>query len=274
MVYIQTDAPINPGNSGGPLVNVRGEVVGINTLILSQSGGSEGLGFAIPSNTVANVFAQIRKDGHVHRGYIGVVLTPITHTLAAGLKLPKEHGMILEDVTPDGPADWAGAKVGDIILAVNGRPTTDARRLEAVIRQHGVGDRVRLDVLRGGEKESYDVQVAERPDDPFRFAHSATKETNLIPQLGILALDLNDKLLDALGPLRKPAGALVAANVLDAGVLNDGFVAGDLICAVNGEPFQNIAELRDLLNKLRSGDPVVVQIQRRNKLMFVAFELP
>jgi len=274
MFYIQTDAPINPGNSGGPLVNVRGEVVGINTLILSQSGGSEGLGFAIPSNTVANVFGQIRNNGHVHRGYIGVVLTRITRTLAAGLKLPREHGMILEDVTPDGPAARAGAKVGDIVLAVDGRPMADARRLEALIRQHGVGESVTFDVLRGDEKESYDVQVAERPDDPFRFAHSATKETNLIPQLGILALDLDDKLLDAVGPLRKPAGAIVAAKVLDSAVPDDGFVTGDLICALNGEPFQNITELRDLLNKLRSGAPVVVQIQRLNRLMFIAFELP
>jgi serine protease Do len=182
--------------------------------------------------------------------------------------------MILEDVTPDGPADRAGAKVGDIVLAVDGRPMNNARHLEAVIRQRGVGDRVRFDVLRGGEKASYDIQVAERPDDPFRFAHLVTRETNQIPQLGVLALDLDDKLLDALGPLRKPAGALVAAKIIDAEAPNDGFMAGDLICAVNGEPFQNIAELRDMLNKLHSGDPVVVQIQRLNKLMFIAFELP
>ncbi len=274
MLYIQTDAPINPGNSGGPLVNARGEVVGINTLIISQSGGNEGLGFAIPSNTAANVFRQIRSNGHVHKGYVGVVLSTITHTLAAGLKLPREHGMILEDVTPGGPADTAGAKVGDIILALDSRPVTDARRLEASIRQHAVGDRVTFDALRGTEKVSFEVQVAERPNDPFRFAHMATMESNLVPQLGILALNLDDKLMDTLGALRKPAGAVVAAKLLNAEAPNDEFMTGDLICAVNGESFGNIAELRDMLDKLHSGDPVVVQIQRASRLMFIAFELP
>ncbi len=177
--YARKKGTENPGNSGGPLVSVHGEVVGINTLIISQSGGNEGLGFAIPSNIVAQVFRQLRKDGHVHRGYAGVVLATITHTLAAGLGLPREHGVILEDVTPDGPADRAGAKVGDVILAIDGRPTTDVRHLEIAVRQRKVGDRITFDALRGTEKMSYQVELAERPNDPFRFAHLVTKETNL-----------------------------------------------------------------------------------------------
>lgn len=119
--YIQTDAPINPGNSGGPLVNSNGEVVGINTFILSQSGGSEGIGFAIPSNIVSSVYEQIRKDGHVHRGEIGVDVQSITPELASGLSLKQDWGIILADVDPDGPAAKSGLQPGDIVVSVNGK---------------------------------------------------------------------------------------------------------------------------------------------------------
>ena len=114
MVYVQTDAPINPGNSGGPMVDIDGKVVGINTFILTQSGGSEGIGFAIPSNAVRNSYDQIRKDGHVHRGHIGIVAQTITPAMAKGLRLPQDWGVIAADVIPDGPADKAGLKVRDI----------------------------------------------------------------------------------------------------------------------------------------------------------------
>ncbi len=121
MIYIQTDAPINPGNSGGPLLDADGRVVGINTFILTQSGGSEGIGFAIPSNIVHSVVQQIRKDGHVHRGQIGVYAQTITSSLATGLGLPRDWGVVLADVEPEGPADAAGLKVGDLVLSINGR---------------------------------------------------------------------------------------------------------------------------------------------------------
>ncbi|MGH9613168.1 MAG: S1C family serine protease, partial [Bryobacteraceae bacterium] len=118
MVYIQTDAPINPGNSGGPLVDGLGRVIGINTFILSQSGGSEGIGFAVPSNMARSVYRQIRRDGHVNRGQIGVKVQTVTPALATGLKLPQDWGVLVSDVEPDGPADNAGVKIGDIILTL------------------------------------------------------------------------------------------------------------------------------------------------------------
>ncbi len=115
-IYIQTDAPINPGNSGGPLVDVDGQVVGINTFILTQSGGNEGLGFAIPSDVVRNIYDQIRTEGHVHRGQIGVSVRSISSDLVEGLHLPVRRGVLLQDVTPGSPADKAGLKVGDIVI--------------------------------------------------------------------------------------------------------------------------------------------------------------
>jgi len=121
-IFIQTDAPINPGNSGGPLVDVDGHVVGINTFILTQSGGNEGLGFAIPSNVVRNIYDQIRTEGHVHRGQIGVFLRTISPELVEGLHLPVNHGLLLEDVAPGSPADKAGLKAGDVITSIGGKP--------------------------------------------------------------------------------------------------------------------------------------------------------
>src|SRR5215472_6099732 len=124
--YIQTDAPINPGNSGGPLVDTEGAVVGINTFIITQSGGSEGIGFAVPSNTVRMIYDQIRKDGHVHRGHIGVGVQTVTSVLAKGLGLSQDWGALVSDLEPGGPAQAAGLKIGDIIQSVDGREMEDA----------------------------------------------------------------------------------------------------------------------------------------------------
>ncbi|MBZ5605137.1 MAG: trypsin-like peptidase domain-containing protein, partial [Acidobacteriia bacterium] len=189
MMYIQTDAAINPGNSGGPLIDVDGHVVGINTFILTQSGGSEGLGFAIPSNTVRSTYEQIRKDGHVHRGQIGLVLQTITPAMAKGLSLPQDWGVIAADVTPDGPADKAGLKVRDIITSANGTPMRDAPQLETAIYQMRLDDKVQLGIVRDGQKFDYTVAVTEREDDQNRFMDFVNPDENLVPKLGILGIE-------------------------------------------------------------------------------------
>ena len=130
MVFIQTDAPINPGNSGGPLVDIEGKVVGINTFILTQGGGNEGLGFAIPSSVVRRIYEQLRQHGHVHRGEIGAAVQTITPTMAAGLGLPQDYGVIVSDVTPKGPADNAGLKVQDVILTLDGAPVINVPQFD------------------------------------------------------------------------------------------------------------------------------------------------
>ena len=121
MIYIQTDASVNPGNSGGPLLNSDGDVVGINTFIVSESGGNEGVGFAVPSSIVRNVYDQIRKHGRVRRGQVGLLVQTITPTLAAALQLPEETGAVVADVVPGGPAEAAGVQVKDIVLALDGK---------------------------------------------------------------------------------------------------------------------------------------------------------
>ena len=151
--YVQTDAPINPGNSGGPLVDMNGYVVGINTFILSQSGGSEGLGFAIPARVVNFVYHSLRKYGHVHHVEIGAGAQEITPTLADGLGLPQSWGVIVDDITPDGPAASAGVKVQDIILSADDRPIETMSALTAATYLHNPDRPVKLEILRGTDTQ-------------------------------------------------------------------------------------------------------------------------
>jgi serine protease Do len=138
ILYIQTDAPINPGNSGGPLINMRGEVLGINTMIVSESGGNQGLGFAIPSNVVGNVYQQIKASGHVHHGYLGIDMRTINDTIAAGLHLQTHRGTIVEDVDPDGPAAESGMLPGDIILNFAGNPVSGQLEIKSASKCCGI----------------------------------------------------------------------------------------------------------------------------------------
>src|SRR5271165_3549188 len=189
-IYIQTDAPINPGNSGGPLVDVDGHVVGINTFILTQSGGNEGLGFAIPSNVVRNVYDQIRTEGHVHRGQIGVFLRTISPELVEGLHLPVNHGLLLEDVAPGSPADKAGLKAGDVITSIGGKPVDNVRQFTLVLYRYKIGQKAEIGVLRDGKETTLSVMVVERPDDPMRFADLVAGPDNLVNRLGVVAINI------------------------------------------------------------------------------------
>ena len=271
MTYVQTDAPINPGNSGGPLVDSEGEVVGINTFILTQSGGSEGIGFAVPSNLARSSYAQIIKDGHVHRGQIGIVAQTITPALAKGLGLPQDWGVIAADVIPGGPADKAGLKPGDIIVTVAGKEMEDGRQLENLVYQQPLSAIVDVTVNRDGNTLNFSMPVIERDDDPQRFADMVTPEKNLIRRLGILAIEITDKLSDLLPDLRHDYGVVVAARASDApgAVLEP----GDVIYEVNKTPAVSITALRAVLDAAKSGDTLVLHIQRGTKLKYVAIDL-
>ena len=165
MFYIQTDAPINRGNSGGPLVDVDGYLVGINTFILSSSGGSEGLGFAIPARIVNFVSRRLRKYGHVDRSEIGATATAITPLLAEGLKLPVDSGVMISDVKPGGPAESAGMKIEDIVLSVDGRAIHSLPVLSARLYLHPTDEPMTVEVLRGTQRITMRIPVvAERHD--------------------------------------------------------------------------------------------------------------
>jgi serine protease Do len=273
IAYLQTDAPINPGNSGGPLVDTNGNVVGINTFILTQSGGSEGLGFAIPSDVVQSVYRQIRKDGHVHRGQLGIVAQDITPEMVKALKLPQATGVIASDVVPGGPADQAGMKVEDIIVAVNGSAIKHARDLQSFIYGQALDNAVAMAVRRGDQTLSLTMKVIERADDPQRFADMVDPEKNVISQLGILVVELDEKTKDLLPGLRHSYGLVIAAESSDSPYSGESLHVGDVIYEVNHVPAVTIRAVTSTLAALKSGDPIVIQVERDGRLMYVTIEL-
>jgi serine protease Do len=212
MVYIQTDAAINPGNSGGPLVNVDGDVVGVDTFILSQSGGNEGLGFAIPCSVVNIAYQQLRKFGHLHRPEIGISVQTITPPLAEGLKLPRNFGVVISDVLPGGPSEAAGLHIGDVLLAIDGKPASSVPYVAFHLMSRESGDKVHLDVLRGNLRLGFDVALMEPPKDMDQITALADPEKNLVPALGILAIEIDKKIAAMFPELRDPFGIIVATR--------------------------------------------------------------
>ncbi len=270
-IFIQTDAPINPGNSGGPLVNVEGHLIGINTFLLSRSGGNEGVGFAIPSNVVQQVYASLRKDGHVHRGQIGIFARTITIPFALALKLEPGMGIIVEDVLPGGPAEYAGIHIGDVILSMDGVPLHNIRDLALQLYSYPNGAMVPLQVLRAGKQLQISVPVVEKKSDVLRLAEMVNPDRDLVSKLQILAVSVDDKVLQNIA-LRQPKGVLVAALAGPLPYFGDPLREGDVVHAVNGVPVATVDELRAELDKIDRGQPIVLQVERDGVFNFVALE--
>jgi len=273
LTYLQTDAPINPGNSGGPLVDMNGSVLGINTFILSQGGGSEGLGFAIPARVVDFVYHSLRNHGHVHRVEIGAVAQEITPTLAEGLHLPQRWGVVVVDVKPDGPAAAAGLQVQDIILTADDRRIETLPSLSAALYLHRLDQVVKLEILRGGERKTLYVPAIESRDHMDELLDTVNPENNLIPRLGVIAVDLTADLRTKLGALRIPSGVAVVGRAVDLIMPDTGLQAGDIIHQLNTMPIDSIETLRSAVNALKTGDAVVMQVEREGGLMYVSFEM-
>jgi serine protease Do len=271
MIYVQTDASINPGNSGGPLVDAEGRMVGLNTLILSQSGGHEGIGLAAPSNIVRSVYAQLRRSGRVRRGVVGVRAQTITPALAAGLGLAFDRGVVLSDVTPAGPAEAAGLRPGDVVLTLDGKPMQNARQFDVNLYRRAPGEQVTLAVRRGSQALELAVGIVARPEDTDRFLAMVTPEKNLIPRLGVLALELDDELRRAAGPLRGREGVLVAARS-GASEEGDELRPGDVVYAVNGVSVLGLSELRSAVTRPAPGQPIVLHVERASRLIYVVIE--
>jgi len=272
MVYIQTDTPINPGNSGGPLVSAEGSVVGINTAILSQSGGNEGVGFAAPANIVRFVYDQIRSNGRVRRGEIGVFAQTITPRLAAGLRLSREWGVVLGDVFPESPAAKAGLRINDVVLSVDGKPMENARQFDVNLYARKPGSSVKVEVGRGLQRLTIPVQVVEREDEADRFRNLVTPEKNLVSRLGILGLELTPELAQLLPVVRDPNGILVAGVSPEAAGAG-GPRPGDVIYGVNGERVRTLADLRTAIGGIAADSSAVIQVGRRGQLRFLTVTL-
>lgn len=269
-IYIQTDAPINPGNSGGPLVNGEGEVVGMNTFILSQSGGNEGLGFAIPCATVRTVVRQLRKYGRLRGQDVGITFQTITPTLAAGLGLPKHYGVIISDVMPGGPAETAGVLPGDVLVSIDGNPANDLPSVNYFFLLRESSDLVTVVVQRGASEKRFKMVALDDPGDMDRVITLADPSKNLVQALGILGVELDQKTVGMTQGLRDPYGIVVAARA--AGTRTEApLTVGDVIRSVNGEKITTLDGLRDKMKAIPPGTPIAIQLQRENKLMFVGF---
>src|SRR4051812_2556151 len=234
LIYIQTDAPINPGNSGGPLVNVRGEVVGVNTFILSQSGGNEGLGFAIPSATARTVFRQLKQYGQLRRQEVGMSIQTITNPMAASLGLARDSGVIVSDVWPNGPAEAAGLRIGDILLSVDGQAAENLPTVNYFFRLRDSDKPVDLVVLAGTTQKLYKVTPVEQSSDFDSAALATDPERNLVAPLGIIGVEIDPRLAAGAKGLRDPYGIIVAARAAGA-VAEIPLLPRDIIRSVNNE---------------------------------------
>jgi serine protease Do len=273
MVYIQTDAAINPGNSGGPLVNVEGEVVGIDTFIYTKSGGNEGIGFAIPSGIARYACEQIRKYGRVRRRTIGADLQSLTPDLAGGLGLTETPGVVVADVDEGGPAAHAGLLVGDVIESIDGMPVDNVALFTLSLYLRTTGDKVGLQVARGTKRLELQVPVTEPMRDLSRLSDLSDPSKDLVPRLGIIGTTINREIEELIGPLRIPSGVLVTATVANRLAVDSGLQEGDVIHAFNRVPIKTMDDLRTEFGKLQPGDPAAMQVERNGKLTFVTFEM-
>jgi serine protease Do len=274
VVYLQTDAAINPGNSGGPLVDIRGEVIGMNTMIVSQSGGSEGVGFSIPSNTIRFVYGELRKRGHVRRGAIGIIADEITPTLASGLGLTQQSGIILDDVLPGSSGERSGLRPGDTVLAVDSKLCDNPRALSAWLFQKRVGDIAVFKIQLGSEVLDLNVPVTERERDPESILDPTQSEGNIIPKLGIVGIQVTSSVAPLIPPTRFPGGILVTALTAGGNASLIGLQPGDVLHLLNRSPLDSLETLRKLLAGLKPMDPVVLSIEREGQLNYIAFDNP
>jgi serine protease Do len=273
MIYIQTDAPINPGNSGGALVDTEGRLVGISTLIYSQSGGNEGIGFAAPSNIVRNVFTQVRKTGRVRRGEIGVHPQTLTPLLAEALGVSGDAGVVLADVAPGGPGGKAGLQPGDLILSLDGKRMENGRQFRINIYTRSVNDTVTLDVQRGERRLSVRVPVGERDHDTGKLSDLISQQSP-IRTLGVLGLNLTPQIAQVLPNLRRSKGVVVATVSSAVPYSQQGRLQpGDVIYSLNGKVVETIADLNGVASGLTVGAPAVLHIERQGMLMFLAFRV-
>jgi serine protease Do len=263
--FIQTDASINPGNSGGPLVNSLGEVVGINTAIFSQSGGSVGIGFAIPINEAKTILPELLATGHVTRGYLGVSIQSLTPDLAKALHLSQEKGALVAQVMPHTPAAKAGVKTGDVITTYNGHAIASSRDLPRLVAATPIGQTATLQVLRDGKPLTLTAQIAELPE-PQQLAEATTPAQ---AQLGISVEPLTPTLAKQLG-VPDTTGVVVAGVKGGSPAADAGIQPGDVIVTANQQPVPSVAALRQVLAAQTPGQPTLLQIHRKDASLFVA----
>lgn len=257
--YIQTDASINPGNSGGPLLNTRGEVVGINNIIVSGSerGGSIGIGFAIPINMAKDLLPQLKK-GRVIRGWLGVMIQGITPELKESFELKEEEGALVSEVTPGGPAEEAGIKEGDVIVSFDGKKIREMKDLPIIVASTPVGKIVTVEVIREGKKKRFEVKIAEL-DKEIEEGETQIEEKR---DLGITVDEVTPSMARQLG-LTDERGVVVVRVESNSPAEEAGIERGDVIRAINREPVNDVETYREKIRQHKKGDVILFHVKKR-----------
>jgi len=271
--FIQTDASINPGNSGGALADLDGNVIGINTAITSPSGGNIGIGFAIPINMARQVMSTLMSEGKVSRGYLAIYPQDINEDLAKALKLGSLEGSLVADVTPDGPADKAGIKRGDVIVEFDGKKVKDTMQLRNMVAQVSPGKTVEVLLIRDGKELKLKVRLEERPRGPeSESPEQGTRKEQMSKKLGIGIQTLTPDLAEQLG-YKNAKGAVITEVVPGSPADEAGLERGDLIQEVNRKAIQTAEDFENQVRGLKSGDVVALLIRRGANTFFVAVQM-
>lgn len=268
--YIQTDAPLNPGNSGGPLVDLDGHVVGINTLMYTHSGGSEGVGFAIPIDTVRLAVNAMEKYGSVKRPYLGIYFQPVTEMLAHGLRLAENNGLLIDDVEQNSPAAEVGIVPGDVILSANEKAVWTLNDLQEVLNALHPGQSMRLEIEHSRTKTSIALTPVFDGPQHLELMDYVNIAKDSVPQLGIVATNLDARIRNLFPTTRFPDGVVVAAKCDGSTYDTDELKAGDILHQVNGYVIRDVPSLRLYLQRTAAHEVLVIQIERSERLMYVA----
>lgn len=275
--FIQTDAPINPGNSGGPLINMNGEIVGINTAIFSRTGGSEGIGFAIPVDIVKDIATSLMQSGRVVRGWMGIAIQEMTPALAQSFQLPDTHtgGVLISEVHENGPSAKGGLLRGDVILEYRGEKLKDVNHLRHIVARTRVGDDVPIIVLRNGAATTLTVQVGERPSDDLLAQNGGTTPPPAMEKLnnvlsGLTVESLTPELKGQLKLPEQTAGVVVKEVKAGSAVEAAGLQQGDVIQEINREVVGSLSDFQSIASKIEKESLVVLLLSRRGNNLFVA----
>ncbi len=260
--FIQTDASINPGNSGGPLINMKGEVIGINTMIIA---GGQGIGFAIPVNMAKGIIEQLKSSGEVTRGWLGVTIQDLKGDLAEYYGIKGGEGALVVDVIPGDPADEAGIRPKDVIAEVNGQKIKSSRDLTSVIAGIGVGEKAKVMVLREGKKKTFTVEIGKRPDKVESSTDIPQKQGD---ELGIVVSDITPEITQRFN-IKRNTGVMVIDMESNSRAEEAGFQRGDIIIEINRSNIKNINDYKKTIEKVKKGKQIAFLIDRMNAGLIV-----
>jgi serine protease Do len=264
--FLQTDAAINPGNSGGPLVNMSGEVVGINSAILSRSGGNVGIGFSIPSNMAKRIYTELVARGKITRGWLGVSIQPLTPELAKSFGLKEPKGVLIADVVKDSPADKAGLASGDVLLEFDGKKVDAPQDLQKIVAVTAPGKGVPVKVWRDKGEKTLDIKIGETPEETAQLEPSGKGKS----LLGLETRPITPEIARQLN-LRTTEGVVVARVEEDGPAAEAGLQRGDVIREVNRQRIRSVPDYERVTQSLKPGDRVTVLLQRGPQSLYVAF---